>query len=232
MPRLYLLELFAGTHSVSRALRRSRIARDFEIRLLSVDREPKFSPSIVADVNSWRYKDAVDEFLRGVGRRDVVAVWASPPCQEFSLAKNGRTRDLEATSRTVKSALRIIKYVKSKVQPSVWFIENPLGLLKVQGVMRKHDKHLHTTCYCMFGFLYKKPTHVWSNVPLGDLPMCNSRTPCATKRSHGRHLDWVQSSDKQYTCGLGGGEKAFPIPPRLVRYLFKRAIESQESCDA
>ena len=232
MPRLYLLELFAGTHSVLRALRRSRIARDFEIRLLSVDREPKFSPSIVADVNSWRYKDAVDEFLRGVGRRDVVAVWASPPCQEFSLAKNGRPRDLEGASRTVKSAFHIIKYVKSKFKPSVWFIENPLGLLKDQAFMQKHNKHLHTTCYCMFGFLYKKPTNVWSNVPLGDLPMCNSRTPCATKRSYGLHLEWVQSSDKHHTGGLGGGVRSFPIPPRLVRYLFRRAIDTQGARDA
>ncbi len=228
MPRrLYLLELFAGTHSVSRALRRSRIARDFEIRLLSVDREQKFSPTIVADVNSWRYKDAIDEFLRGAKRRDMVAIWASPPCQEFSLAKNGRPRDLEAGTRTVKSALRIIKYVEANFPArSFWFVENPVGLLQYQAFMQKYNRYLNATCYCKFGFPIKKPTSIWSNVEDLALPMCNSQTPCKSRRLHGRHLITVQSGDAEHGGGLGGGEKAFPIPPQLIRHLFKKGIAS------
>ena len=60
MRRLYLIELFAGTHSVSKAVRRSTIGRDFDARVLSVDINSKFQPSVVADIVTWRYKGAID----------------------------------------------------------------------------------------------------------------------------------------------------------------------------
>ena len=40
MWRLYLIELFAGTHSASRAVKRSSIGREHDVRVLSVDIDP------------------------------------------------------------------------------------------------------------------------------------------------------------------------------------------------
>ena len=66
-PRLYLVELFAGTHSVSKAVKRSAIGRNYDVRVLSVDIDPNFDPSIVADISTWKYKGPIGDFLRGRG---------------------------------------------------------------------------------------------------------------------------------------------------------------------
>ena len=89
---------------------------------------------IVADINRWNYTEAIDRFLRGRRRADIVVVHASPPCTEFSRALTTRQRDLRAGSRNAKSALRIIDYV----DPTFWILENPAtGLLKDMPFMRK-----------------------------------------------------------------------------------------------
>ena len=222
MPRrLFLIELFAGTHSVSKAVKRS-LSRDFEIRLLSVALQQKFAPTIVADINSWRYKPAIDEFLADSTASDVIAVWASPPCQEYSLAKNGRPRDIQSANRNVRSALKIIRYAMSRARQGFFFIENPVGHLQFQPIIQHLNRY--STCYCKHGFHIMKPTHIWSNVVLDDLQMCTSKTPCDARRMYGRHIEAVQSN-QGLVRGLGGGEKAFPVPAPLVRFLFKRGIE-------
>ena len=54
--RLYLIELFSGTKSVSTAIKRSSIGHSFDIRVLSVDNLPKFDPDVCADINKWKEK--------------------------------------------------------------------------------------------------------------------------------------------------------------------------------
>ena len=224
-PRLYLLELFAGTHSVSKAIRRSDIGRTYDVRLLSVDIDEKFEPTVVADINRWGYEAAIDDFLRGRRSGDIVVVHASPPCTEFSRALTTRPRDLRAGMRNVKRALKIIGYV----EPDFWFLENPAtGLLKDQPYMRRYQALMHTTCYCKWGLPYRKPTSIWTNVPDLDLPMCNSQTPCPIKRKYGRHLVTAQAGPAGDIAGSGGGENVYGLPPKLVRYLFAKGIESLE----
>ena len=221
MRRLYLIELFAGTHSVSKAIRRSTIGRDFDTRVLSVDIDSKFRPSVVADIVTWRYKGAIDEFLQDRRASDIVAIHASPPCTEFSRALTTRPRDLKAGSRNVKAAFRIIHHVR----PDFWTLENPVGLLKEQPFMKRgYAPSLHTTCYCKFGFPYRKATNIWTNIPHLDLPMCDAETPCAAKRKHGRHLMTAQAGPSTSTPGSGGGEFVYGLPPKLVRYLFRCGI--------
>ena len=51
--------------------------------------------------------------------------------------------------------------------------------------------------------------------------MCDSQTPCAMKRKHGRHLVSAQSGgSSDGTPGAGSGEAVYGFPPKLVRYLF------------
>ena len=227
-PRLYLIELFAGTHSVSNSLKRSAISRTHELCVLSVDIDEKFEPAIVADINRWDFEAAIGEFLRGKRRADVVVVHASPPCTEFSRALTTRPRDLRAGNRNVKRALLIIDFV----DPDFWFLENPAtGLLKDQPCMRRYESLRHTTCYCRWGFPYRKPTSIWTSVPDLTLPMCDSVTQCRIQREHGRHLVTAQAGPGGNTRefpGSGGGEQVYGLPQNLVRYLFKRAIEALE----
>ena len=185
--RLYLIELFAGTHSVSKALKRC-LTRSFDVFVLSVDNDPKSKPTITKDINVWDYKRDIKNFLKHKRTHDIVYIHASPPCTSFSRANTTGIRDIEGGSRNVKRTLRIIKHV----HPTIWTIEDPVGLLKDQTFMRKYDKYKHSTCYCKFGKPYKKPTNIWSNAKL-DLPMCNKDALCEHKRRYGRHSQTTQS---------------------------------------
>ena len=86
MRRVYLVELFAGSHSVSKALARF-LAGTFDVRVLSVDSDPTTNASVVADINRWNYKRDIDEFLKRKRAKDIVIVHASPPCTAFSLGQ-------------------------------------------------------------------------------------------------------------------------------------------------
>ena len=104
MRRLYLVELFAGTHSVSKALTRCMSNR-FDVRVLSVDLDPKSNACVVADINRWDFKRDLKEFLQTKRAKDVLCAHASPPCTAFSRANTTGTRDIEGGSRNVKTAL-------------------------------------------------------------------------------------------------------------------------------
>lgn len=86
-----------------------------------------------------------------------LAVWgvlAAPPCEEFSLAKNGRDRDFRRGLETVSACLRVIWTVK----PRWWALENPVGLLsrwlgRPQLVFEPYQ----------FGDLWSKRTAIWGS---------------------------------------------------------------------
>ena len=221
--RLHLVELFAGNQSVSKALTEF-MAGTFEILMLSVDSDPKTNASVVADINRWNYKRDINEFLRSQRANDIVFVHASPPCTAFSRANTIGIRDIEGGNRNVKRALKIIKHV----DPHIWTLENPVGLLKEQPFMRKLDRYMNTTCYCKFGKPFKKPTNIWTNVKYLDLPMCTSQTPCPHKAKHGHHSHTAQSGDTSNgkSIGSGGGRNVYPLPYALVRYIcFKGLVQ-------
>lgn len=218
---MYLVELFAGTHSVSKALTKC-MSNKFDVRVLSVDLDPKSNASVVEDINRWDFKRDLKEFLQTKRAKDVLCVHGSPPCTAFSRANTTGTRDIEGGSRNVKTVLKIIKFVK----PDIWSLENPVGLLKEQPFMRKLDKFINTTCYCKFGKPYKKPTNIWSNVQNLDLPLCNRETPCPHKAKFGHHSHTAQSGDTPNgkSKGSGGGRKVYPLPSKLICHVYSKGL--------
>ena len=112
--RLYLVELFAGSHSVSRCVKR-RFRSDCEVQILPVGMEETFAPNIVVDINTWRFKDDVDRFIEGRRPQDVVACWASPPCTEHSCAKTFGVRDIKQAHDIVLSIIEIIDIVIDRI---------------------------------------------------------------------------------------------------------------------
>ena len=223
--RLYLVELFAGCHSVSRCVRRC-FGKNLDVRILSVDNDPASNPTILVNINRWQYKPDIDEFLGNRRAKDIVTCWTSPPCKAFSRANSTGVRDITGGILNVKSGLRIVRYCK----PNFWFQENPVGLLKDQPFMGRFNKFIHTCCYCKYGRPYKKPTNIWSNVPKLELKICEKLTPCTSKRLHGRHLATAQSgpsadrSVDRSAPGSGGARQVYPIPKRLVYYLFRKGL--------
>lgn len=55
----------------------------------------------------------------------VWGVLAAPPCDQFSLARNGRARDFAGALEVVTACLRVIALAR----PRWWAVENPVGLL-------------------------------------------------------------------------------------------------------
>ena len=147
-----LLELFAGTGSIS------HVFREAGWEVVSLDNDPKSQPDIIADVLEWDYKS---HFMPGV----VDAIWASPPCTQYSVARTKARlpRDLEGADAMVQRTLDIIEYLK----PRVWFMENPqTGLLRTRPVVA--GLHYATCDDCVFGRPYRKRTAIWTNSGLAD----------------------------------------------------------------
>ena len=169
MPRL--LELFSGTGSIGLAFK--EIGWD----VVSLDIDPKFTPSIAADVMDW------DHTTYPPGHFDVV--WASVPCTEYSRAKTIGVRKLDLADSIVERTLQLIDYFR----PTYWWLENPAsGLLHtrpcVQHLPKPYEVH-----YCAYGPPYRKPTHLWSNCPHFRPKLCNKR--CWWFRD-GKHLGSAQ----------------------------------------
>ncbi len=76
-----VLDLFPGTGSVG------RVFREEGFKVVSDDINPKFKPTIIADVLEWDYASAFP-----LGYYDVVFVF--PPCEQFSRARTTKPRDL------------------------------------------------------------------------------------------------------------------------------------------
>lgn len=101
-----MLDLFAGMKGASEAQRRAGW------RVVTVDNDRTHEPDELADVRRWSWKGEAP-----------TLVWASPPCQEFSLARWPRYPPSSLAFELVKAALRIVRETK----PRFWVIENVMG---------------------------------------------------------------------------------------------------------
>lgn len=113
-------------------------------------------------------------------------IWASPPCQKFSVAslwkywakgENGSVPKHPAVYEAIdliKSTLNLIH----ELQPTKgWVMENPRGMLRKQDFMQEFKRW--TVTYCQYGDTRMKPTDLWGNVPgWTPRPMCKPRATC------------------------------------------------------
>lgn len=192
-----MLELFAGTHSVSKALG-SRVTE-----LVSVDLLPRFGATVTCDILQLDYTRWPPGYF------DVV--WASPPCTEYSVAKTRAPRRIAEANAVVQRTLEIIEYL----QPRAYFLENPAtGLLKNQPFMA--GRPFVDVDYCQFGFPYRKRTRIWTNQARANR-LCD-KTTCQFMVD-GHHLQAVGGGNG--AAQELGRLKKYRIPEQLVWYLFE-----------
>lgn len=150
-----ILDLCGGSGAWSEPYRQA----GYDVRLVTLD--------LGEDVRTFEPpKDAVHGIL------------AAPPCTEFSLAKNGRPRDIKRGLEVVGACLRVIAACK----PVWWALENPVGMLgHYLGTPRDVFEP------CDFGDPWTKRTALWGDFslpergpfvkPLGGGPLCSICDP-------------------------------------------------------
>lgn len=206
---LKVLELFAGTRSISKA---------FEKRghkAFSVEWDKDFENiNLYEDINNITAKDIIK--LCG-GVPDVI--WASPDCTTYSIAaishhrkKNIETGNLDAVSDYAKFCDKTNKHVLDLIEelkPKYYFIENPRGGMRKMDFMK--GLYRYTVTYCQYGDTRMKPTDLWTNHPDPCFkPMCSNGDSCHESSPRGSHTG---------TQGLKNAKERSVIPEDLCNHI-------------
>jgi hypothetical protein len=196
------LELFAGTKSFS------KVAGALGHYTHTVDNDASLDPDEVCDIRKWEPISNVD------------MLWASPPCQGFSVAAIGKNWNHDNTPKTDSARLGV-ELVQTtldlidEIQPTWYFIENPRGKLRKLGLL----DHLiqHTVTYCQYGDTRMKPTDIWTNAH-----WWKPKTPC--KNGMSCHVSAPRGS-RTGTQGIVGAKDRGTIPEELFIEIFNQHKE-------
>jgi len=208
-----ILELFSGTKSISTAF------KDAGWDVFTVDNNPELCPDLVADISTLSKHRLPERFQHP----DVV--WASPPCTCFSVASMGHHWTMPyGTPKTIEAVKSMELVVRTftllaNLNPRLWFIENPRGMLRKINMMQNARKYRHTVTYCQYGDIRMKPTDIWTNHPNpGFKPMCKNGMTCHQSAPRG---------SKTGTQGLKNAIERGRIPKLFCEHITKICNETE-----
>ena len=147
-------------------------------------------------------------------------LWASPPCQGFSVAAIGKAWDKETgepKSQAAKDGLALLDEtvrIISIVKPTNWAFENPRGMMrkKIDAIFAKYgvEAERHTVSYCQYGDTRQKPTDIWVAKGQGwePRPICKPGADCHVAAPRGSRTG---------TQGLESARARGVVPAELIR---------------
>ena len=173
------VELFAGTGSFSRAAEK----RGYSVYRVEHKPIEGYPVELEQDIMTLNWRD--------LPQSDIL--WASPPCEGFSVAAIGRHWHKFPDGRvcpkhdTATLGVELLRHTMRLIvdtTPEWWFIENPRGMMRKVFDQYAEEEGLfpytrHTVTYCQYGDTRMKPTDIWTNADWWEpKPPCKNGMPC------------------------------------------------------
>lgn len=177
-----ILELFSGSRSIG------KVAEKRGHNVFSSDFENFPNTDYVCDILEF-----------DVDRVPFIPdmIWASPPCESFSVASIGRhwvkgevftpkTDNAKLGVRILEATIEIINHYR-KLNPNlIFYIENPRGKMRKYPKWENINHKRDTVTYCQYGDSRMKPTDIWNNNQMWTpKPICKNGDPCHTPAPRG-----------------------------------------------
>jgi len=161
MVKLNVVELFSGSGTISKEFEKAGH------NVFSIDirkRKGICEPSLKKDVMHLKKSD--------IPFKKIDVIWASPPCDVFSLAGGSFHWNKDGTPKTEKAKdhIKILKKclaIITNLTPGYFFIENPRGKMRYQKIMIdfliKNNGIIKELTYSSYGSPIIKPTNIFTN---------------------------------------------------------------------
>ena len=214
MNKLKIVDLFAGTKSISCAFER----RGHETYSIEWDKSHA-DISWYADINEVNSLDILNKF----GVPDVI--WVSCPCEKFSVAAIGKhwikgtnlpkTEDTKKALELLEHCVKLVKELQEINPNLIYFFENPRGKMRKMDCMQEFPRYTVTYCQYLTDVPLEerrmKPTDIWTNHPNPNFkPMCKNGDPCHVKAPRGSRTG---------TQGLKGAKERSITPKLLCEHI-------------
>jgi len=203
-----LLELFCGTKSIT------NVFKENGEKTFTIDNNSLFEPDLCKDILEVTKDDIPFK---------PEIIWASPPCQCFSVASIGThwaggKRGYVPKSHGARTSLRLLEHTINLINelgPTYFFIENPRGMMRKTRFMKNLVNSgiaRHTVTYCQYGDKRMKPTDIWTNCEnWHPRPRCKNGDTCHERAPRGSRTG---------TQGLKNATERGRIPKELCEEIY------------
>lgn len=208
--KMKTLELFSGTKSISKEFEKAGH------ETFTVDIEERFNPDLC--------KDMMEVSLEELPKK-VDVIWASPPCQTFSVSSISRYWDKGQPKNSKAIIGRALLYktlwIIEQLKPKYYFIENPRGMMRKECLLiylQNNGAIRKTITYCQYGESRMKPTDIWTNCKSWiPRPTCKNGDSCHDYQPRGYKQKKEGDAIGKGTQGMKDAEERSKIPVELCK---------------